>query len=59
MLWMYVLVTAPTRRLTKQAVSIAAGDASVPSHVRRYDEIGLTTRALARCRELLAARGQD
>lgn len=54
LLWLHVLVVAPARRLASQAKRIADGDEGDNREVRRYDEIGLTTRALARCRDLLA-----
>lgn len=60
MFWMHLAVIGPVRRLAKQAERIAFGDRSEPLHVIRYDEIGLATRALERCRVLLqsAAKGR-
>ena len=51
--WMYLFVIGPVRRVARQAERIAFGDRSEPLHVVRYDEIGLITRALERCRVLL------
>lgn len=53
--WMYLAVVGPVRRLARQAERVAFGDRSEPLHVVRYDEIGLVTRALERCRTLLNA----
>lgn len=54
--WFWLAVIAPVRRLAAEAERIAFGDRSQPVHVVRYDEIGLVTRALERCRSLLTAR---
>jgi len=58
--WFYLFVIAPVRRVAAEAERLAFGDRSVPLHVVRYDEIGLLTRALERCRSLLqsAERGR-
>lgn len=53
--WFYLFVIAPVRRVALEAERLAFGDRSTPLHVVRYDEIGLLTRALERCRSLLQA----
>lgn len=60
MFWMHLFVIGPVRHVAKQAERLAFGDRSEPVHVIRYDEIGLVSRALERCRVLLqsAARGR-
>lgn len=56
--WFYLAVVGPVRRVAREAERIAFGDRSSPVHVVRYDEIGLVTRALERCRTLLAGTGR-
>lgn len=53
MFWMYLFVIGPVRGVARDAERIAFGDRSEPLHVVRYDEVGLITRALERCRTLL------
>lgn len=53
MFWMYLFVVGPVRRVAAQAERLAFGDRGEPVHVIRYDEIGLVSRALERCRVLL------
>lgn len=54
--WFWLAVIGPVRRLAAEAERVAFGDRSAPVHVVRYDEIGLVTRALERCRSLLMTR---
>lgn len=60
MFWMYLFVIGPVKRVAEQAERLAFGDRGEPVHVIRYDEIGLVSRALERCRVLLqsAPRGR-
>lgn len=51
--WLYLVVVGPTLRLQQEAERIAYGDLKAPVEVRRYDEIGLTARALERIRIVL------
>lgn len=54
--WTWLVVVRPLLRLQKEAERIAYGDLSVPVQVVRYDEVGLTARALERIRVLLIRR---
>jgi HAMP domain-containing protein len=54
--WTWFVVVKPLLRLQKEAERIAYGDLSRPVEVVRYDEIGLTARALERIRVLLIRR---
>lgn len=55
MFWMHLFVIGPIRRVAREAERVAFGDRSEPLHVVRYDEIGLITRAVERCRTLLTS----
>lgn len=57
--WMYLFVIRPVRRVAVLAERLAFGDRAEPVHVVRYDEIGLVTRALERCRVLLQSPGRE
>lgn len=51
--WMRNVVLKPILELQREAERLAYGDLSAPVSVRRYDEIGMTARALERTRVLL------
>lgn len=54
--WLWLVVVKPVLQLQKEAERIAYGDLSRPVEIVRYDEIGLTARALERVRVLLTRR---
>lgn len=54
--WLWLVVVKPVLQLQKEAERIAYGDLSRPVEIVRYDEIGLTARALERVRVLLIRR---
>lgn len=51
--WLWIVVYRPLARLQREAERIAFGDLSHAVEVVRYDEIGLTARALERVRVIL------
>lgn len=58
--WLYASLIAPIFTLNREADRIALGDLTKPVAVRRYDEVGLISRALERIRvELIRRRAQS
>lgn len=55
--WLWLVVLAPIRRLRAESERVALGELGSPVAIVRYDEIGLTSRALDRLRVLLVAAG--
>lgn len=51
--WLYVIIVQPVVRLQREAERLAYGDLSRAIEIIRYDEIGLTARALERIRVIL------
>lgn len=51
--WLWIVVYRPLARLQREAERIAFGDLSQAVEIVRYDEIGLTARALERVRVIL------
>lgn len=54
--WLYAVVIAPLRALSRSARGLAAGDLADPVIVRRYDHLGLIARDLERLRRDLHGR---
>jgi aerotaxis receptor len=44
--WLQSQVASPVEQMRELALRMASGDASVPLHMNRVDEIGITTRAI-------------
>lgn len=51
--WMRSTILVPLLEVQRDAERLAYGDLSAPVPVRRYDDVGMTARALERCRILL------